>query len=866
MLQAMGLCNFIYKHNYTRFVIKQYIHVQTSIICTSNIINRPQKLYSINDFIQRIKTGKEFYLKQLVNVFNTIDFNQLKSEDAIILLKCCGSEILDSSSEVRHKLCKDIFNGLDKVNNLNIAVYNSYIRTCNENNAYLNKDFLFSIRCKPDSQTYKLLIENACQLGKLEEAYSILELMKENNVPVDITMFNNLAMGYALKCGLEATDTVLNTMRSAQILENNTTKISILKGLIRRKDLNDLKKAIERFDFEFTEDDFLKILLEFGLVGNEDIFFEINKFYNNIIFSRELQAKIEKICIYLIHMCQPESAMKIYETYVTPYPEVSYGHSILKEMLHCRVNIEIIIRLAQNLVEKDLNTLILEKLTVLTLELGYLDESWALFKSLKILRIHYFWPLFIHYGNNDGENGIFYTLLRMNDYNMKPDSETFINFIFPFCNWNNTNLLVTKFRNSGFTIKEIIRPLLAFVLQKDDISQAASLCTLYKINITDDKILQLLSKSWFTTKDSTSALQILKQYYESKGKENDSVGEFLISSCTLCNSVIDFQDFSNLLTLVHQNNLSISSRSAQKLQNFIYRYTDEDLKTDLYRNINLVTNMMQELNEETNLPHPKDMDLQSLECHLIELEEKKMETRGVIRRLIQVHAKDGNLQRIQELQTKLSELGYESSAGMKSSIMHNFVLGGYVEEALNIYKDIKSLHPDFLLDSFKFIDLAALLFKNDRFDEALHILESEPLNRDDIDSRSIQRNCRELLNSCTKFEDMMNIFNLLVKRKLCNPTNVMLGPLVRIHLNSGHLEKTVSAFLNIANEYKCTPLQLEVLCFVIKEGDKKILEKIISAIEDVHGVGPAQLGLIAALAECNKEQELKKILRVPTMI
>lgn len=43
------------------------------------------------------------------------------------------------------------------------------------------------------------------------------------------------------------------------------------------------------------------------------------------------------------------------------------------------------------------------------------------------------------------------------------------------------------------------------------------------------------------------------------------------------------------------------------------------------------------------------MSLQELEAHLIELQEKNMETRGVLRKIIQLHASKGNFERVREL-------------------------------------------------------------------------------------------------------------------------------------------------------------------------------------------------------------------------
>lgn len=119
------------------------------------------------------------------------------------------------------------------------------------------------------------------------------------------------------------------------------------------------------------------------------------------------------------------------------------------------------------------------------------------------------------------------------------------------------------------------------------------------------------------------------------------------------------------------------------------------------------------------------MTIDELEYHLLELQAKDMETRGVLRKLIQLHANFGHLERVNELREQFLSAGYEETVGMKSSLMHNYIKAGQLEEALNIYNNIKLTNPHFKIDSFKVIDLATLLVKEEKYGEALDILKIE---------------------------------------------------------------------------------------------------------------------------------------------
>lgn len=102
-----------------------------------------------------------------------------------------------------------------------------------------------------------------------------------------------------------------------------------------------------------------------------------------------------------------------------------------------------------------------------------------------------------------------------------------------------------------------------------------------------------------------------------------------------------------------------------------------------------------------------------------------METRGVLRKLIQLHTNAGNRERIAELRNKFVSHGYIESPGMKSSTMHRHIQSQNLPAALDLYYEIKALHPQFKMDSFKVIDLATLLIENGKTEDAVKLLINE---------------------------------------------------------------------------------------------------------------------------------------------
>lgn len=123
------------------------------------------------------------------------------------------------------------------------------------------------------------------------------------------------------------------------------------------------------------------------------------------------------------------------------------------------------------------------------------------------------------------------------------------------------------------------------------------------------------------------------------------------------------------------------------------------------------------------------MSIDDLECHLLELQEKKMKTRGVLRKLILLHSNLGNIERVKELRKQFLEMQYEESLGMKSSVLHAFIKQKCLEDALTIYKDIKEIDPNFFIDDFKILDLCTLLISNNQVSEAWIIIKGASKNK-----------------------------------------------------------------------------------------------------------------------------------------
>ncbi|KAF5298262.1 hypothetical protein FQR65_LT09773 [Abscondita terminalis] len=122
------------------------------------------------------------------------------------------------------------------------------------------------------------------------------------------------------------------------------------------------------------------------------------------------------------------------------------------------------------------------------------------------------------------------------------------------------------------------------------------------------------------------------------------------------------------------------------------------------------------------------------------------------------------------------------------------------------------------------------------------------------------RNCWKLISSGHDEEEMMRLLDVLVREGYCVPNNIILGPLVKVHLKTVDLQRAVSVFKEFTEKYKCTPLQLELLSTLVEYEKLELLEETLSYCCKVHGKEATSIQAIAAFAQNGLHKPLKKFL------
>lgn len=59
---------------------------------------------------------------------------------------------------------------------------------------------------------------------------------------------------------------------------------------------------------------------------------------------------------------------------------------------------------------------------------------------------------------------------------VKADSETFERYCLPFCDLTDPKLLLAKIQDIGYTVKELLTPILVALLYNNNLNEAGKLC------------------------------------------------------------------------------------------------------------------------------------------------------------------------------------------------------------------------------------------------------------------------------------------------------------------------------------------------------------------------------------------------------
>lgn len=263
-----------------------------------------------------------------------------------------------------------------------------------------------------------------------------------------------------------------------------------------------------------------------------------------------------------------------------------------------------------------------------------------------------------------------------------------------------------------------------------------------------------------------------------------------------------------------------------------------------------------------------EMDSIQIENIIHSLDAKGDNTKGLKRQLLAACIREKNVQKLESVIEKLRTEGFIVTSGVFAQIADMYAGNDDLEKAIETINRIREKEPDFLLDRIKTVRIAQLYMNEDRTEDAIKFLESN--KHVDLEANDLTVNYNatlwRLLNSIAekgKPQELKKIFDALISFKYCEPNNVLLGPLIKVHLVNDDLGSAMNTFEEICQQYRVTPWKNELACRLIQKEDATNLQKITDLSTDIHGEVNSLYDLVLSFVECGRIRQARKILETP---
>lgn len=792
------------------------------------------------------------------------------ADNGIILLQCCGDLIPNLHPNKKVELLFTMWEmltnlGSEKENYITSDHYCAYLSSLAENRYPVSvEDVLqdMSDRGLPvDDRIYYALLRCVCEAGDMQQSAKLIVKFKDANIPVVQDVFDYIILARARAGDMKSAESVMNLLKSDSVKCDASTYIVLLKGSAELG-------LSEKVDF------YLKQASEISPLSNSQILDIVKSLaYGNLLqyiptvlkagkWLDEVDHKVINTCIQLIHLGHVDAALSVITTVpqcMPSSPDSLPSHSafFLHELISANTPAQKIIDVCKSL--SKVNEYAISKATELALLSRCVDLALQLLKEMYIeglpVRPHYFWPLIISAAKEHGEQGLMNVLDTMRRLNIRPDFETMLDYVLPHFDISDAVGTVNKFRSRGLSLVELMSPIIAALLDSLRIDDAIQLGEKYKARLDGNALARHLALAYVQTADINQIMTMLS-IINTETTAGSVVHHILIQK----QFPVKSEKIITLLKALKDENYSMKKFVYDTVIKFQRQY---NIPKDVIPCVNITDALT-----SGNMTNPKDMTVDELECHLLELKAKNLNIRGVLRKLLQLHCRFSNVDRAMEIHKELLSGGCQFSAGMLSSLLQLYTSAGRVYEAEKCLVELQTKHGDFEIDSFKIVDLATVLTANAQYDRAEKVIKDTKVKVGNLDGNT--RNCVNLLFSVAEKESptaTKRMFNLLIDR-YCNLNNVLLGPLIRSYLFKGDLDGAVKEFEDCVETYKKTPLAYELMMNLARAAQSdnsksKQLERIVEMCREIHTPRNADVMFAVALAECNLEKQLLILLHTP---
>lgn len=726
--------------------------------------------------------------------------------------------------------------------------------------------------------------------------------MKEKELPVNENVFNALILGHSRAGDMESAEGILGMMKTAGLEPSNETYTTLLCGYGKEGNIDKINSVLEicdKNDIYLLDRDILEIVYSLAVNGHEKF---VDPLLVRIRKSSGYNQDAINVILRLINNGQEDIAFKVLLTMPrgtrSDGEQSDTGNFFIRQMVKSGRPYDKIMKLCQHLEETKLNSNATLVATEMAVSSGNLELTSEFLKQMKStgfpIRPHYFWPLICAAKKQDQ---ILAVLKLMNEELQTANiGETLREYVIPKLKASDYDNLIALLRSNGVSAGSAISSTIYRALELGHLSEAARIASQNRVYYPPNLYRRNLVTALNKTKDLDSYIVFVRSLYdnlprrenfaasqEADDEEDGSVEESdtapsrdqaEILGRIVYDAVSYFKSsraetLHNILTGLVAQGLTISSAQATRVQEKMGAELTPEISEMLER---LSTGELEPIpveRPESNRTRVAEMDSVALENLIKKIEARGDNPKGLKRQLLGALIKEKKIAKLEEVIPKLQEEGFVLTSGVFALLADLYAGEDKLEKAVEIVGQIKTKEPDFVLDRIKAVKIAQLYVNQDRIDDALKFLETNKhaeITAEAVNVFNYNSTLWRLLNFLAEKgqkDNLKKIFKALVEYKYCEPSNVLLGPMIKVHLINDDLQGAIEEFEEICQKYRVTPWKNELACRLIEKEDAIKLQRITDLATDIHGEVNSLYDLVLSFVECGRIRQARRILETP---
>ncbi|XP_012272284.1 leucine-rich PPR motif-containing protein, mitochondrial [Orussus abietinus] len=811
--------------------------------------------------------GVLFY-EHFINLFNAYkSADSFSKEIALLFLQCCGNVLVDVSIEKKRELTSQMWDIVKNIDNpLTLNSYELLLNIYAQNLTSVDpNEFVNSMTIAPNQDIFHGLLNIAAKTGNLDAVSSVILMMKDRNFPVNINTFNLMVRAQATNGNMTGALTVIKNMESLEIEPTPETFVNLSYGYAKLGDIDKLEEILRAKTL--NNENLMEIigwLSHFNHGKHIDVLLKYIQFPINFTNS-----VINNTIISLICSNHFQDACKIIDFFLSQ--EMSKNTSwyidyLLKQLSRVQHSTEDIVKYVKSLATSQNNNVIVSDMLKYSLQEGNKDLALCMLENMKDymeVRVHYYWPLLLRVGRLHGEHELLELVSHMVKNEVRFDYLTLHMYVYNFMRSRDPFVILEALKLKNVLPAVSVPPLLAVLLENGRLTDAIQVCTRYNIKIAHAYILPYMIKGYIMTEDVDRYVQLIKMMRNNKVVAE----EFILKLITK----IPFDDLENVLKKFlksfKEHSIFLSNNVCTKMKEMEILVNNQKLNLDSL--IDSIQEPDLALENTDYQQEPKNvqetMSIEDLECHLIELKSKNMNTRGVLRKLFLKYCNRDNVEKVENLLKELEAEKHSWSLGMKAAYINFCLNNNMIEKAVSSIKELQNC-SEFKLSGYKIINCAIKLIKGNKVAEAFEIVEQNRCMSHSNDG--LQHAVMALLKTMCMHVDSKKVdkmINLLIENGYHHDKNKLQSQLLKAYILEENLSAAVDLFENSVKEHRNMALAQRLIITLLQSQHEQaqiLLTRVLNLIKTVYDFEIVQLKLMIGLALLNKHQELRDLIKI----